>query len=379
MEETSGRYSDTTDPTMLKAKFGNQMPVYDSARTLQQISLVSMSSLDGINGEESLAQALIDLDFEACDSLLAHQPIIESCKNATEHRVDISYLYSKLLDKLMSLYDSVEVVCGQFLGQVISGLVQFAVKRDVEFSQVQLTSVVSKLYESSRTNALELLNTINESKWSDEMHSIRYSMEWEASKKEVKTAETRIQSVSMELEFASKQNDKESVLDQQRKLLECALQKSEKPSQDELRKKHWLSLRIRFEYAWRHFVESKATTSVKEQPLSPEIQSMGSHLLYSIMVLAIHFNEFEYAWYWSERREIEIDFSILVVLMRCCRAAIKTNDKSLWSGRAWVLYKDCLTYDDEKWAEFDFEYVLFMNEVANINHSLLASLKRMSQ
>ena len=364
MEEIpSTRSSDTSVPHMLAEKLG-KAPVYDSAQTLQQISLLSMSSLDNLHFDEELAQALLDLDFESCDSLLAHQPVIEGCKNATDHRIDISHLYSKLVDKLLCLFDTVEVACGKLLGSIIARLVVFAVKRDVEFSQAQLTRVVTKLYESDRENAMEVLDGVSESKWSEEMHSIKYKIEWESSKKEVKMAETRIQSVSMELEFASKQGDKASVLDQQRQLLECALQKNDnKLSQQELRNKHWLSLRIRFEYAWRHFVESKATTSVKEQPLSPEIQSMGAHLLYSIMVLTIHFEEYEYAWYWSERREIDVDFSVLVVLMRCCRAAIKTGDKSLWSGRAWVLYKDCLTFDDDKWSEHDFEYVLFMNEV----------------
>jgi hypothetical protein len=147
-------------------------------------------------------------------------------------------------------------------------------------------------------------------------------------------------------------------------LLDCCITPQESAMlQSQLRQKHWLSLRIRFEYVWRRIIEANANATIKEKALPLEIHKIAVELVHSIIILALYFEEYEYAWYWPERSGLKTELEILVDLMRCCREAMKKCQPEIWTARGWVLYKDILEMKQRDITGTE-EYISFMEQVS---------------
>jgi hypothetical protein len=133
-------------------------------------------------------------------------------------------------------------------------------------------------------------------------------------------------------------------------------------TQSQLREKHWYSLRIKFEYLWRTYVEVNVHIIGKKRIYPLEVQVRALKLMDAILILAIHFKQFEYGWYRAERSYLNYDWFIQLRLMEMCRLNLNVKEKDLWLARAWVLYKDVLEKDNSK-VQGNYNFVKFMISV----------------
>ena len=131
------------------------------------------------------------------------------------------------------------------------------------------------------------------------------------------------------------------VFERKRSILDSQITPEEqKQLQDNFRQKHWMGLRIRFEYLWRTLIEAN-TTNTKEdgREFPKEVFALANKLLEAIIQIGKHFVEIEYVWYWAERSGISRKFNIQILLIKLCRNCIHRKDKDVWCARGFALYK----------------------------------------
>lgn len=185
---------------------------------------------------------------------------------------------------------------------------------------------------------------------------------------ELLVAEQLIENAAIEIDDEEANGDLEKLehpetFKQLKSLLDCYISDSEcQDLQSKLREKHWLSLRVRFEYAWKRIIEQNGKEIPKQKRLPPKMYDIAATLIDAIIVLSIYFEEYEYGWYWSEKTGIIPELKILAALMKCCRFAAQSGEKELWTGRAWVLYKQVLEMRCHVLLGNE-EYITFMEQV----------------
>jgi hypothetical protein len=180
-------------------------------------------------------------------------------------------------------------------------------------------------------------------------------------------AEQVIEKAAREVEEVEEEDlemlDTPPVLQRYKSLLDCCITPEESALlQSRLRQKHWLSLRVRFEYVWRRIIEANSYASPKEKALPKEIHRIAVELVHSIILLGIHFKEYEYAWYWPERSGLTSDMEILVDLIKCCKKAVNGPQPEVWTARGWVLYKEILEMKQHDIIGSE-HYISFMEQV----------------
>lgn len=155
-----------------------------------------------------------------------------------------------------------------------------------------------------------------------------------------------------------------SVFERKRTILDSNVTpEDQKRLQDCLRQKHWMDIRIRFEYLWRTLIEANTTNSKEEGREFPtDVFALANKLLEAIIHVGKHFEENEYVWYWAERSGISRIFNIQVLLIKLCRKNAHGKEKNLWYARAFALYKQiCDKPDCEILGNYD--YVKFMQQL----------------
>ena len=89
-------------------------------------------------------------------------------------------------------------------------------------------------------------------------------------------------------------------------------------------------------------------------------------IIEAITALSIHFEQFEYCWYWSEKSKLPIKWAVLQNVITCCRLAASscsTEDMQVWKARGWTLYKKVYEIPKHK-IHGKAPYISFMTEVS---------------
>jgi hypothetical protein len=179
-------------------------------------------------------------------------------------------------------------------------------------------------------------------------------------------AEQLIENAAIEIDEEEANGDLEKLehpetFKQLKSLLDCYISDNEcQVLQSKLREKHWLSLRVRFEYVWKRIIDPNENT--KQNRLPPKLYQMAATLIDAIIELSIYFEEYDYGWHWLEKTGIISELKLLAALMKCCRLAAQKNEKELWTGRAWVLYKQVLEMRCHV-LRGNEDYITFMEQV----------------
>ena len=365
-----------------------QNVVQDSELTLrQQLSMVgsSISSIPPQQPQQStttsapteeslekehkgdLVKHWISLRFDLVEELL-----LDKIKLAP---LLLDAAWSDLLTVAISAYPSSDPFSRQHLRVVVEETA-FYLLRERKFASLPVgrhAELVSFMAQISPTKALELLNLLPVTRWTDALHAMSYHLEWQslASMQTIKAEQTILEATRFTMDTSDgegSENDEFEYFDWNkassassssanltvfRHLEECSKPTNNPDLQKQLKNSHWMSLRVKFESVWRSEIESKGTIcnqlniltalGVPASKLPHQSILFAFSLIESITSLAIHFRQFEYCWYWSqERSNLPIKWAVLQNAITCCRlaAAADVETSQVWRARGWVLYKN---------------------------------------
>ncbi|KAI8896489.1 hypothetical protein BC833DRAFT_622075 [Globomyces pollinis-pini] len=351
--------------------------------TLQLDDELELSDHD----KQRISNALLTLNFTQMDAILSTHPRLTSCHNAVEHQELVTEIYWKLLFGLICAYQEAEDATRHYIQAVIFGCYIFVTEHGVQFQPHQHTDLVIFMAQISSEKALSILRTVPEEKWTEQCHAIAYHLEWKQVSPDVFKAEhliirnAKVDEIETEVQQLE---DPSKPFVRRQSLLDCAIDPNPENLQQKLRERHWLSLRIKFETAWRHSVEAESEGTVKDSGRTVAVQNQAIDLIESLIILATHFKQYEYGWYWSERCGISQNWRLLIALIRCCRESIKDeiDQKQIWRARGWTLYKQLLEsdrpfiYGNPNYSVFMYEFTRFVRE-SETREETLISLPRL--
>ncbi|KAJ3348578.1 hypothetical protein HDU91_006544 [Kappamyces sp. JEL0680] len=307
-----------------------------------------------------LIDALVSLRFDLVDAYLERE------------QLDQTQTFWYILSAAMSAYDSAEFFARPHLRTLIYETFLHSHLRGVVLNPVQHTDIAIFMAPLDGKMTQAILKKYKVRSWSEHAHAIAYHLEWLATSTDTAKAEQTILDASAKLE------ESEGLMDDAleprvflkgfsriKSFVECALAPADVDLQQKLAQRHWLTLRVKFEVAWRGHVEAKAE-SVKKW--SKAVREDATTLLAAISTLALHFNELEYVWYWGERSTLTDQWRIMLLAIKACRLGALSSDSKIWIARGWVLYRKVLEYPKSKitgsveYSEFMAEFARFIQE-----------------
>ena len=104
---------------------------------------------------------------------------------------------------------------------------------------------------------------------------------------------------------------------------------------------------------------------MKSPSLPEQTVLFAFSIIEAITTLSIHFEQFEYCWYWYERSKLPIKWDLVQNLTTCCRLAASTCsqvDSHIWKARGWTIYKTVYEIPKEKIRGKE-QYINFISEV----------------
>ncbi|KAJ3269858.1 hypothetical protein HDV01_000864 [Terramyces sp. JEL0728] len=373
----------------------NNPTIHDSSVTLRhsvvQISVDSHPSptLEFTPEQKTkLMNSLMTMDFENVDILLSSTDQIEHCSSFSDHESIVTELYARILNSLINAYNESDHIARHHLRTIIYGCFMFAVNRGIVFLPHHHTDVVKFMATVSEEKSLAILKAYPENTWSQQCHAIAYHLEWKMASLETFDAERAINAALKEIpesdaaiEQAVGSTEKPPALNRRKSLLDVIENEDRSQMQRKIREKHWLTLRIKFEFAWQELIEVPAGGYSRGPELNYTLQRKAVSLIKSIVVLANHFQQYEYAWYWPERARLVFDWSLLYNLIKTCRIANKEEPSPVWVARGWVLYKQVLENMKQslkgmkKYVSFMEEFLLFVRETESDDEALVTFVR----
>ncbi|KAJ3319748.1 hypothetical protein HDV06_005949 [Boothiomyces sp. JEL0866] len=351
----------------------NNPQIHDSSATLRQSVAQSSPDIHALlefTPEEKtmLMNSLMTMNFENVDILLSRSEQLGHCSSFADHESIVTELYAKILNSLMNAYHESDHTARHHLRTIIYGCFMFAANRGIVFLPHQHTDLVKFMASVSEEKALAILKAYPEESWSQQCHAIAYHLEWKMASLETFDAERSINEALKEIpeadvaiEQALENTEKPPALNRRKSLLDVIEAEEQTQMQQKIREKHWLTLRVKFEFAWQELIEVPAGGYSRGPELNYTLQRKAVSLIRSIVILANHFKQYEYSWYWPERARLVFDWSLIYSLVKTCRLAFKEDSSPVWIARGWVLYKQVL--ENMKLSKRGINtYVTFMEE-----------------
>ena len=134
--------------------------------------------------------------------------------------------------------------------------------------------------------ALGILKAVPPKYWSEHCHAISYHLGWTQASAQVVQAEQDIITAHTLLKDITGELEDEGELNLELAFKSPVLE-STKNLQKNLKERHWLSLRFKFEQSWRGHIEAK----IPPKGLKGVLREDATTLLGSILVIAFHFEE----------------------------------------------------------------------------------------
>ena len=315
-----------------------------------------------------------------------------------------------LINCAMEAYSSTQMFARQHLRTVITETIAYYIATDqstkkprFSLSPIQHATLVVFLIPIKRDLAIRVLHSLSPTKWTQGCHAVAYHLEWTQAQDDALKAEQFILKAVEEAKqiirtsspqfFGQYERGQLEVLYHEKDVLEAEdyedFNWSRDPSdtasaaakrsicevtqpttdlnlQKKLKNNHWMSLRVKFETSWRSHVESRGEYVIE---LPPDAVVYAFALLEAILSLAIHFEQYEYAWYWYERSKLPIKWKVVNQCITVCNKGLchallnKLDvDAEIWKARGWALYKK--VYDiPKKKIHGSQDYISFMKEV----------------
>ncbi|KAJ3256776.1 hypothetical protein HK103_005150 [Boothiomyces macroporosus] len=371
----------------------NNPQIYDSSVTLRQSVAQSTAEIHTTpeftpEQKTDLMNSLMTMNFENVDILLSSSEPIEHCSSFTDHEATVTELYAKILNSLMDAYNESDHIARHHLRTIVYGCFMFAVNRGIKFLPHQHTDLVKFMAAVSEEKALAILKAYPEESWSQQCHAIAYHLEWKMASLETFDAERAINQALKEIpeadvaiEQALENTERPPALNRRKSLLDVIDSEEQSQVQQKIREKHWLTLRVKFEFAWQELIEVPAGGYSRGPELNYTLQRKAVSLIKSIVILANHFKQYEYAWYWPERANLVFDWSLIYNLIKTCRLAFKEEASPVWIARGWVLYKQVLENMKlskkgmQTYVSFMEEFLTFVRETENNGDALVTYVR----
>ncbi|KAJ3311925.1 hypothetical protein HDV04_003534 [Boothiomyces sp. JEL0838] len=371
----------------------NNPQIYDSSVTLRQSVAQSTAEIHATpeftpEQKTDLMNSLMTMNFENVDILLSSSEPIEHCSSFIDHEATVTELYAKILNSLMDAYNESDHIARHHLRTIVYGCFMFAVNRGIVFLPHQHTDLVKFMAAVSEEKALAILKAYPEESWSQQCHAIAYHLEWKMASLETFDAERAINQALKEIpeadvaiEQALENTERPPALNRRKSLLDVIDSEEQSQMQQKIREKHWLTLRVKFEFAWQELIEVPAGGYSRGPELNYTLQRKAVSLIKSIVILANHFKQYEYAWYWPERANLVFDWSLIYNLIKTCRLAFKEEASPVWIARGWVLYKQVLENMKlskkgmQTYVSFMEEFLTFVRETENNDDALVTYVR----